>query len=145
MAIIDEHIENKEEQAPPVEVEDISPPEKRVGPWGMHAVFDCGLCNDYIEDEEMIKEFAKTLVERIEMKAYGEPQVVKFGSDDKAGYTLVQLIETSNITAHFCDSTHEAYIDVFSCKEFNIETVEFTIRDYFNPIRIKKLLIHRSA
>jgi S-adenosylmethionine/arginine decarboxylase-like enzyme len=117
----------------------------RQGPWGMHAIFDCGICNEYIKDEEMIKEFAKTLVERIEMKAYGEPQVVKFGEGDKEGYTLVQLIETSNITAHFCDSTHEAYIDVFSCKEFDMEKVEFTIRDYFNPLSIKKLVIHRSA
>lgn len=147
MAIIEEQIESKEEQAPPTEesFDGIPIPEKRAGPWGKHFIADCALCNQYIEDPEMIKEFAQTLVQKIDMKAYGEPQIVKFGSGDKEGYTLIQLIETSNITAHFCDSTQEAYIDVFSCKDFDPQVVEEVIRDYFNPVRIKKGVINRSA
>ena len=76
--------------------------------WGYHLMLDCaGADHARITSGENIAAFAKTLVERIDMVAYGEPQVVRFGSDDKAGYTLVQLIETSNICAHFCnDACH---------------------------------------
>lgn len=104
--------------------------------WGYHAAFDCGSCDiSLITDGENIKDFSKTLVERIDMKAYGEPIAVHFAEHDpsKAGYTLVQLIETSNICAHFVDSTGEAYIDVFSCKEFDTQTVLLTIQEFFNP------------
>jgi S-adenosylmethionine/arginine decarboxylase-like enzyme len=57
------------------------------------------------------------------MVPYGEPQVVHFGSGDKSGFTLVQLIETSNITAHFCEETDDMYLDVFSCKPFNMDNI----------------------
>ena len=42
--------------------------------WGKHLVIDAKDCNpDKIRDAEHIKEFAKTLVKTIHMKAYGEP------------------------------------------------------------------------
>jgi S-adenosylmethionine/arginine decarboxylase-like enzyme len=57
------------------------------------------------------------------MVPFGEPQIVMFGSGNKKGYTLVQLIETSNITAHFVEETDDLYLDVFSCKEFEEKDV----------------------
>ena len=39
-----------------------------------------------------------------------------------AGYSLVQLIETSAITGHFCDASGDAYLDIFSCKDFDPAT-----------------------
>ena len=62
--------------------------------WGYHLVLDCyDADKELITDSNNIAAFAKALVKRINMKAYGEPQVIHFGEDDKQGYTLVQLIE----------------------------------------------------
>ena len=70
--------------------------------WGYHLVLDCAeLDNAAITSHDNIYNFTKQLVNDIDMVAYGEPQIVNFGSGNKAGYTLVQLIETSNICAHF--------------------------------------------
>ena len=81
--------------------------------WGYHLILDCyDADRKAISDGQLITRFAKTLVEQIDMKAYGEPQVIHFGEDDKLGYTLVQLIETSNICAHFCDDSGNFYLDV---------------------------------
>jgi S-adenosylmethionine decarboxylase len=113
--------------------------------WGYHLSLDC-----YRGDLTLVKSgtniaaFAKTLVERIEMKAYGEPQVIHFGEDDKQGYTLVQLIETSNICGHFCDDTGNFYIDVFSCKPYDIETVKETVRQFFDPMEMIEHYIERE-
>ena len=104
--------------------------------WGYHAAFDCSGCHvDKITDGEHIKAFSKALVDAIDMKAYGEPMAVHFAAHDpsKGGYTLVQLIETSNICAHFVDATGEAYIDIFSCKEFSVDDALAVVVEYFQP------------
>ena len=120
--------------------------EQKTGYWGYHLTLDCRACDlEKIKSAENITQFAKELVKRIDMIAYGEPQVVFFGKEDKSGYTLVQLIETSNITAHFCDETREGYIDVFSCKEYDIETVVATVEEFFSPERIRPNFITRQA
>ncbi len=101
--------------------------------WGYHLTVDCSGCNGNIKLEDKLVAFAKDMVQALKMRAYGEPLVVTFGVDELRGYTLVQLIETSNITAHFCDYTREVYIDVFSCKRFAPETALEVIERYFAP------------
>ena len=114
--------------------------------WGYHLMLDCSECShEKITNRDNIAEFAKKLVERIDMVAYGEPQVVKFGSGNKAGYTLVQLIETSNICAHFCDDSNTMYLDVFSCKPFHNDIVVASVEQYFNAKRVRENFITRHA
>jgi len=79
------------------------------------------------------------------MVPYGKPQVQHFGTGDKAGYTLVQLIETSNITAHFCEETNDMYLDVFSCKPFNPDDVESVVNVFFGPLHKNRTFIKRQA
>jgi S-adenosylmethionine/arginine decarboxylase-like enzyme len=93
----------------------------------------------------VIYNFTKQLVEDIEMIAYGEPQIVNFGSGDKAGYTLVQLIETSNICAHFVNENDTMYLDVFSCKPYDDETVVKLVAEYFGARKIRRSYLTRQA
>jgi S-adenosylmethionine/arginine decarboxylase-like enzyme len=114
--------------------------------WGYHMTLDLGGCDhEALTSYDTIYGFAKDLVEKIDMVAYGEPQIVNFGSDDKAGYTLVQLIETSNICGHFVNSLNEAYLDVFSCKEFDEQTVLACVEQWFKPQSAKVNFILRKA
>ena len=114
--------------------------------WGYHLMLDCSRCvPTSIRCSPNITKFAKTLVQRIDMVPYGEPQVIHFGSGDKAGFTLVQLIETSNISAHFCEETNDMYLDVFSCKPFDPKTVEDTVTEYFGPYQKNTLFVQRQA
>jgi S-adenosylmethionine decarboxylase len=85
------------------------------------------------------------MVKKIDMVAYGKPLIQYFGYDDKAGYTLVQLIETSNITGHFCDNTGDAYLDVFSCKYFDENVARAVVQDWFKPETIDMKVINRDA
>lgn len=104
--------------------------------WGYHMSLDMAGCNkDKITSKDNIVAFVKELVEAIDMKAYGEPECVHFAEHDpgKAGYTLTQLIETSNICAHFVDATGEVYLDIFSCKEFDPEVAAQVAGRYFEP------------
>ncbi len=116
--------------------------------WGYHLILDCKSCDkETIKDPEHIKAFIKTLVERIDMKAYGEPILEHFATHNPlaGGYSLVQLIETSDITAHFVDLNGDAYFDIFSCKSFDIPAAEDVIQTFFNPKSIKKIYLERQA
>jgi len=67
------------------------------------------------------------------MKRFGDTQVVNFGEDERvAGYSMVQLIETSLISAHFANLTNTVYLDVFSCKPYDPETVKRFSQEYFS-------------
>ena len=114
--------------------------------WGFHISLDCKSCDNFsITSSDWIAKFTKDLVKRIDMVAYGEPQIVNFGTGNKAGFTLVQLIETSNICAHFCNDTGDAYFDIFSCKPFKISVVQDVIQGYFYPTKITTRYIERQA
>ena len=102
--------------------------------WGFALALDLGrCCPRAIRCPTTIRDFSRTLVKEIDMKAYGEPQIIHFGEDNKAGYTLVQLIETSNITAHFCEQDNAAFIDIFSCKEFDPKDAKRVVDQFFRP------------
>jgi S-adenosylmethionine decarboxylase len=121
---------------------------KKKGYWGYHLILDCSGCDVHlVSDRDNIKSFVETLVEAIDMKAYGEPILEHFATHDptKGGYSLVQLIETSSITGHFVDQNGDAYINIFSCKPFSFETVQEVVNTFFNPDSIKMHFLTRQA
>ena len=114
--------------------------------WGYHLIVNAKSCNKQaITSAGTIYDFTKELVESIDMVAYGEPQIVNFGSGNKAGFTLVQLIETSNICGHFCNDTGDVYLDIFSCKQYNIDIVLELIDKYFLPENVNHTFLERQA
>lgn len=102
--------------------------------WGMASSFDIYNCNpSTIRDSDMIKQFVRELCDLIEMKRFGETQVIHFGEDEHvAGFSMVQLIETSLISAHFANLTNTVYLDVFSCKPYDPEKVEEFAKNFFD-------------
>jgi S-adenosylmethionine/arginine decarboxylase-like enzyme len=114
--------------------------------WGHHLLLNARNCVPAtIRSKPLIQEFSRELVKKIDMVAYGTPKVVMFGTGNKKGYTLVQLIETSNITGHFVEETDDMYLDVFSCKTFDPMTVEEVVDYYFGPGQVDTKFVSRDA
>lgn len=106
---------------------------KEAAPWGLLTSLDLYQCNpSTIRSAEKIRQYIFELCDLIQMRRYGECQVVYFGEDERVqGYSVVQLIETSLISGHFANLTNAAYIDIFSCKSYEPEeAVRFT-RNFF--------------
>jgi len=115
--------------------------------WGYELLVACdGADVDKITSRDNVAAFTKELVERIDMKAYGDPWIEHFATHDpsKGGFTLFQAIETSAITAHFVDATGEIYLNVHSCKDFDGDVVEDVVTKYFNPKRTTSTMILRG-
>ena len=116
--------------------------------WGYHLLLDCSAGDiKRITDKENVRDFIKELVVAIDMVAFGEPWIEHFATHDKekAGLSLCQMIETSNITGHFVDKNGNFYIDVFSCKPFSNEVVLSVVDKYFRPQKIRMHFVSRDA
>lgn len=116
--------------------------------WGYHLILDCHACQkDSIMSKQQVYDWITGLVKAIDMEPIGEPRIEYTAAEfpDKAGFTAIQVIVTSSIVAHFIDSTGDVYIDVFSCKPFDNDTVIKTIDTAFKPERIRQHFLTRQA
>ena len=107
--------------------------ETELNVWGIASAIDIYDCNpDKIRDADEIRRFVVELCDLIEMKRFGPTTVVHFGEDERvAGYSMVQLIETSLISGHFANLTNAVYLDVFSCKAYDPEVVRQFAQNFF--------------
>lgn len=114
--------------------------------WGYHLMVDCA-AGSKVSDKAHVKKFIEELVPAIDMVAFGKPWIEHFATHDasKAGLSFCQMIETSNICGHFVDSTGDFYIDVFSCKPFDVSVVGSLIDKYFAPKTVGLRFIERTA
>lgn len=115
--------------------------------WGYHLLLDCSGCDiSAISSKQNIYNFVKDLVKRIDMTAHGEPNIeYLLPGDPKQGYSLMQLITTSNISGHFMELDGTAYFDIFSCKEFDIEIAKKVVDEYFHPKKMRVNFLTRHA
>ena len=106
--------------------------------WGLSCSIDIYECNpETIRNPERIRSFVVELCLLIKMKRFGEIQVVHFGEDERvAGYSMVQLIETSMISAHFANLTNTAYIDIFSCRRYDPDAAASFAKQFFEGSRV---------
>jgi S-adenosylmethionine/arginine decarboxylase-like enzyme len=119
---------------------------RRQACWGHHLIVNAADCiPEAIQSKSIIAAFTKELVKKIDMVAYGKPLIVHFGEGNKLGYSLVQLIETSNITGHFVEESNDMYLDIFSCKSFLEKDALEVIIQYFKPAKIHYTMLHRKA
>lgn len=116
---------------------------KESKPWGLEAVVNVYNCDEkLISDGDYIKKFAKDIVDFIGMKAFGEPFIERFGSGNLYGFTMIQPIYTSCITAHFAEEDRRIFINIFSCAPFSPnKTAEFAM-NYFKgkSVELKTIL-----
>lgn len=115
-------------------------------PWGLLSCIDLYDCDgETIRDAEKIRQFVKELCDLIQMKRFGDTQVIHFGEDERvSGYSMTQLIETSLISAHFANQTNTTYLDVFSCKLYDPRVVAEFAKSYFQAGRFNLQTIKRQ-
>ena len=114
--------------------------------FGNHLILNLYGCDgDVIRDGLAIERYAVEAVNLLKMKAYGPPMVQHFGHESPitSGYTLVQLIETSNITGHFSDAKLSAYLDIFSCQPFDMVEAREHAADFFHARRGNYMVLDR--
>ena len=93
--------------------------------WGISTHIDLYDCEpSTVKDKELIKLSVKELGKIIEANLYGETILAYFGATpDVYGYSMLQLIDSSNMAAHYVEKTNHVFFEMFSCKPYDPEKV----------------------
>lgn len=117
------------------------------GSFGLEVVLDLHECNpEVIRSSKKLAEYATKLCRLLKMKKYGKTLLPHFGYNEAhtAGYSMVQFIETSSVTGHFSELWNAAYINIFSCRDFDTEkAIEFSV-EFFGARRVTKRVLLRK-
>jgi S-adenosylmethionine/arginine decarboxylase-like enzyme len=115
--------------------------------YGMEVVLDLYECDiNVFTSRAALRSFVTKMCRLLKMKKFGKTLIPHFGHNDSktSGYSLLQFIETSSITGHFSDFKKSAYINVFSCRDFDAEkAIEFT-KEFFKAKRVKARTLVRE-
>lgn len=111
------------------------------GNWGLTLSLDLHDCNrEFIRDKRRIEKFVIQLCDLIKVKRFRKCTIVHFGEKEEiAGYSMVQLIETSLVSGHFANKTNNAYLDIFSCAYFDPKKAAQFCKKFFQA---KKCITH---
>jgi hypothetical protein len=114
--------------------------------WGKLVSVDLVGCNDKITEPQEIRRFCNGLCKNIKMKKYGPIHLKRFGVGKLEGYSFMQFIETSSITAHFEEQQNpkKAFIDIFSCKDFDEKKAVRFCKSFFGADKAKIKVIIRE-
>jgi S-adenosylmethionine decarboxylase len=106
-------------------------------------LYECDV--EILKSRAQLERYVIAVCAELEMKRFGEPLIEHFGYEkaETVGYSLVQLIETSAIVGHFSEFKHSAYLDLFSCQEFDTNRVAEFTKEFFRAQRIVMRVIER--
>lgn len=113
--------------------------------YGKHLMISVKNCNEKVIQKHELKKFVTELVVKIKMEKLGPIIVEKV--DEKNiydGYSIVQIIKTSTITMHTYHYSRDFYLDVFSCKDYDVNIILVFIEHIFEPDTISKQVIYRG-
>jgi len=114
--------------------------------YGKELILDLIDCDpQIIRSKKKILEYSDKLCNLIKVKKYGKPIVERFALhlDHAAGYSLVQLIESSLVSGHFSELWNRAYVNIFSCNDFDDKKAAVFTKKFFNAKNIKKRILIR--
>jgi S-adenosylmethionine/arginine decarboxylase-like enzyme len=114
--------------------------------YGKELILDLYDCDpQIIRSKKKILEYSKKICDLIKVKKYGKPICERFALSNPpaAGYSLVQLIESSSITGHFSELLNRAFINIFSCKLFDHKIATDFTKKFFKAKKIKNRVLIR--
>ena len=112
---------------------------------GNHLILD-GFSNQDLDNKEYIKDFLINLTKKIKMHALSKPIVIshKAKQESESGITGTIILKESNITIHTYPNKKWFCLDIYSCKEFELDnTINYLIKE-LKITKHKKRILKRG-
>ena len=106
---------------------------QRIG-YGPHLMLDLNMCNqETLDDLDACFRLLNELPGMIGMTAITQPYVFRYDGSvpDDAGITGVVIIAESHISLHTYPKKNYAFVDLFSCKPFDVEKAKSHVVRFF--------------
>lgn len=116
--------------------------------FGPHLMLDMRLCDrQAIQDLNVVFDFLSKLPGEVGMTVIDPPKVMKYSGlvPEDWGVTGSVILAESHCTFHsFVDQEGFVFIDIFSCKEFDVEKAAEFIQFYFRPEELRMKVVKRG-
>ncbi len=115
--------------------------------FGPHITIDLKGCpKEILSNYELHFEWLKKLPELIQMTPITQPYVFPYAGlvpEDK-GITGIVIIAESHLSIHSFEDKGYSFIDIFSCKDFDIQKAVDTTIDFFKPSSYELNVVKRG-
>ena len=107
--------------------------------WGLATSIDLSDCDpDAIRSADAIERFTSAICVLLEVRRIGEPRIVRIGNDSgTSGYSMMQLIQSSLVSAHFVEESNAAHIDLVCCKWYDAAAAAHFASDFFGATNVR--------
>ena len=115
--------------------------------FGPHLTLDLiGCPKEILQDYNLHFNLLKELPEMIGMTPITQPYVFPYSGlvPEDRGITGIVIIAESHLSVHSFEDKGYTFIDMFSCKPFDVEKAEKFIIDLFKPEKVERNLIQRG-
>lgn len=110
-----------------------------------HLVVDLYAGVEKLESKDVLVGFLLEAIKLAKMELLAGPYVWETGFDDpNPGLTGFVAITTSHFAIHTFVSIGQAYVDLFSCKEFKVPDMVRLIRQAFKPTQLSAQEVVRA-
>lgn len=116
--------------------------------FGPHLMLDCfGCSKEKLADMDFIFNILDTFPKKIGMHKIMPPHVFTYHGKvaEDWGVSGVVLIAESHISIHTFPEKEHAFIDIFSCKDFDIDYARDLMLDYFESAHHETVLLNRGV
>ena len=119
--------------------------------YGKELIIDLHYCNENKFTRKNIRKYFKVICELIDMErcklCWWDDLYTLEGEKETephlVGTSAIQFIKTSNITIHTLDILQQAYINIFSCKDFDTQVAIKFSKEWFEGKIVNKKVIKR--
>ena len=120
---------------------------KKLHGLGNHLILDSFGCDfEKLNDEKFIENFLFELVSKIKMNIIKGPIVMNYNPPEKLerGVTGFVILAESHISIHTYPEKNYFSLDIFSCKEFDVEKIKGFLKEKFSIKETNDFLIKRE-
>jgi S-adenosylmethionine decarboxylase len=113
---------------------------------GIHYIINAYDCKANLDSVEAVRDLLVELVESVKMKRLSEPFVVFHNAENyqNSGVTGIILLSESHVSIHTFSNRGEIYMDLFSCKPYDVEIIRKKIVDFFKIGKLDETIIERG-
>lgn len=113
-------------------------------PWGKSIAINLHECaHDRLTSRELLEQFVVEVIKVVDMEAHGPCHIDRFGEGELEGLSAIQFIKTSSITVHLDEVGNRAFIDIFSCKNFDGSVAEAFAKQFFQAKEARSTVLER--
>lgn len=112
--------------------------------WGKSVSIDLhGCAHERLTSADLLKQFVNEIIAIMDMEAHGPTYIDRFGDGELEGYSAMQFIKTSTITVHLDEVGNRAFLDLFSCKDFDADKAAEFAKKFFAATTVTTTTINR--